>query len=214
MNDSTALFPGVSGKENNQKSQQRHQILVFWQAFWVIGLSVSACRRLRVARWRPWSWLKAGAVRRLLNSLWQAGVRRAPWRLLLQRGGDWRCHRCLDCVWQEQLYRRTGKTHRNQWMLSTAAALQFWLADAVVLVSCSLKADLIVVSWWIWERETGRNKNQLPRKSFSTLEDSLSFWMADLQTAALTATCNSKHETGSEHNDFARTTQSLSAENR
>lgn len=74
-----------ASKEENQKSPRWHQHFVFWWALWVIGLSVSACWRLR--QWRPWSWLKVGAIRRLLNSLWQAGVQQAPRRLLLQRGG-------------------------------------------------------------------------------------------------------------------------------
>lgn len=54
------------------------------------------------------------------------------------------------------------------------------------------------------KREAGINTNQLPRTSFSTLEDYLPCWMADPQTAALTATCNSKHRKRGEHNDFAR----------
>lgn len=150
--DSTALFPGASEKKTTtRKVSSSSSLPVFWQALWVIGLSVSACQRPWVAQWRPWSWLKAGAVRRLLNSLWQAGVQRAPRRLLLQRSGDRRCHRCLDCVWQEQLCKQDGqKTHRNQWMLGSSG----W---PPLLWCCSLRADLIVVSWRIGNTEADRN---------------------------------------------------------
>lgn len=142
MIDSGGLCPGASEREN-QKCKQQHQLFVFWRALWVIGLSVSVCQRARASRWRPWSWLQAGAIRRRLNSLWQARVRWAPRRLLLQRGRDQRCHRCLDCVWQEQLYRGTDKTHINQWKLGTSIA-------ALVGCGCQDACCFVVVWNLIW----------------------------------------------------------------
>lgn len=155
---SMIIFTGAS-KGENQKSQQWHQHFVFWRALWVIGLSVSTCWRLK--QWRPWSWLKVGAIRRLLNSLWQAGVLQVPQSLLLQWGRDCRCHCYLDCVWQEQLYRRMNKTPQNQW----------------AQVCCSLKADLITAACGF----TRENNNQLPRTSFSTTKDE-AIWVVEFQS--------------------------------
>lgn len=114
-----------------------------WWILWVIRLSISVCRPLRAARWRPQSWLRAGAVRRLLNYLWQAGVWRIVRRLLPQRGGRWRCRRCLHSVSQKQFY--TWKNHAQVNGHSAAAPMfQFWLAAAVV--QKKLKADVIVAN--------------------------------------------------------------------
>lgn len=78
--------------------------------------------------------------------------------------GDGRCHRCLDCVWQAQLYRRTDKTHRNQWLLSSSssvAVLVGWCCcDACWL---AVKADVIVVSCWVWERGAGIHEAPAPQ---------------------------------------------------
>lgn len=116
------------------------------------------------------------------------------------------------CVTGAALQSRTDKNPQKSMDAQQQRRSSVWL---LLLWCCSLKADLIVVSWWIGNREADRNKNQLPRTSFSTLEDYLCFWMADPQTADLTATCKSKHRARSEHNEFAQySTKSLSAKNK
>ena len=102
-----------------------------WWILRVIRLSISVCRPLRAARWRPQSWLKAGAVRRLLNYLWQAGVWRIVRRLLRQRGGRWRCRRCLHSVSQKQLSTWTSYTQVNGHS-AAAPMCHIWSAAAAV----------------------------------------------------------------------------------
>lgn len=63
--------------------------------------------------------------------------------------------------------------------------------------------------------EKGREQNSSLERPFQTWEDYLCFfWMAETKTAALTATCNSKHRLRRTRNDFQENTKSLKAETR
>lgn len=63
--------------------------------------------------------------------------------------------------------------------------------------------------------ERGREKNSSLERPFQPERTIwFFFWMAETQTAALTATCNSKHRSRRTRNDFQDNTKSLKAETR
>lgn len=117
--NSMVLFPGASEKDNNQKPAvtPAHCLLTGTVGDWIVCISLSvaeshAMEALKLIK----SWRRPPPPKQLVTSQSLAASTEAP-AAARQR---LEVPSLLRRAWQEQLYRRTDKTHRNQWMLSSS----------------------------------------------------------------------------------------------